>query len=74
MNIKALKNNFVIKEVPIPHLKRCGGGLSASKLLTNPKQILEIYRFIFSQINEERIVSKLKKLEERLKNTFKNIQ
>jgi glycosyltransferase involved in cell wall biosynthesis len=67
MNVKALRQGFVIKEVPIPHLRRCGGGLKASKLLTNPQQWIEMYKLIFKYIKEEQLVSRLRKLEEKLR-------
>ena len=71
MNVKAVKQGFVIKEVPIPHLRRCGGGLKGSKLLTNPRQILELYKLILKYIREEQLISRLKTLESKLKARIK---
>ncbi len=71
MNVKAVKQGFVIKEVPIPHLKRCGGGLKGSKLLNSPQQILEIYKLILRYFKEEQIVSRLKVLESKLRARIK---
>jgi glycosyltransferase involved in cell wall biosynthesis len=71
MNVKAVKQGLVIKEVPIPHLKRCGGGLKGSKLLNNPQQVLEIYKLIFKYFKEEQLVSKLRALEDKLRARIK---
>lgn len=71
MNVKAVKQGFVIKEVPIPHLKRCGGGLKGSKLLNNPRQILEIYKLIFKYFREEQLVARLRVLENKLRARIK---
>lgn len=71
MNIKAMKQGLVIKEVAIPHLKRCGGGLKASKLTHNPKQWFEISKIFFKYFKEEKLKSKIKKLESSLKSIFK---
>ncbi len=71
MNIKAMKQEFIIKEIPIPHLKRCGGGLRASKLVFNPQQYFEISKLFFKYFKEEKLKSKIKKLELILKSKFK---
>lgn len=71
MNIKAMKHGLVIKEVAIPHLKRCGGGLKASKLVFNPKQWFEISKMFAGYFKEEKIKSNIRKLEKRLKSRFK---
>jgi glycosyltransferase involved in cell wall biosynthesis len=70
MNIKALKHGFIIKEVPIPHLRRCGGGLKGSKFLKSPQQIFEVYSFIFKHFKEEKIALKLKLLKAKIKKMF----
>lgn len=74
MNIKAVKEGFIIKEVPIPHLKRCGGGLKGSKLLKDHKQIIELYKFIFDNIKERQIMPRLENLEKKFKEKIKQIQ
>lgn len=66
MNIKAVKNNFIIKEVPIPHLKR-GGGFFKSKLATNPKMCLKIINFVIKHAGDEKIKNKLKTLRKNLR-------
>ena len=70
MNIKAMKQGFKIKEVPIPHLKRCGG-LRGSKLTFNPKQQLEIAKLFLKYFKEEKLKSKIKNLELKFKSKFK---
>ena len=54
MNIKAIEKKFIVKEIPIPHLKR-GGGLRKSKLVTNPKMWLAIFKTIVSYIKKKKI-------------------
>jgi glycosyltransferase involved in cell wall biosynthesis len=71
MNIKAMKQGWIIKEIAIPHLKRCGGGLKASKLVFNPQQWFEISKMFLKYFKEEKLTSKIKKLELRLKSIFK---
>ncbi len=71
MNIKAMKLGFVIKEVAIPHLKRCGGGLRASKLTRNYGQWLEISKLFLKYLREEKIKSRIKSLESQLKSRLK---
>lgn len=71
MNIKAMKLGFVIKEVPIPHLKRCGG-LRASKLIFNSKEQIEIAKLFLKFFKEEKIKSAIKKLERKLKLKIKS--
>jgi glycosyltransferase involved in cell wall biosynthesis len=71
MNIKAMKQSWIIKEVAIPHLKRCGGGLKASKLTFNFPQWLEISKLFLKHFKEEKLTSKIKKLELKLKSIFK---
>lgn len=46
MDIKAIENKFVIKEVLIPNLKRCGG-LKKSKFGSNPKAWLGISKMVW---------------------------
>ncbi|HHE76630.1 MAG TPA: glycosyltransferase family 2 protein [Candidatus Parcubacteria bacterium] len=74
MNIKAMKNNFIVKEIPIPHLKRCGGGLKASKLAFNPQQYFEISKYFLKCFQEEKIKKKIIKLESKLKKALKNVK
>jgi glycosyltransferase involved in cell wall biosynthesis len=71
MNIKAMKQGFRIKEVAIPHLKRCGGGLKASKLTRNYGQWLEISKLFFKYFKEEKLKLRIKGLESKLKSRFK---
>ncbi len=71
MNIKAMKQGFVIKEVAIPHLKRCGGGLKASKLTRNYGQWLEISKLFLKYLREEKLKSRIKNLESKLKSRIK---
>ncbi|TSC75439.1 MAG: glycosyl transferase [Parcubacteria group bacterium Gr01-1014_30] len=67
MNIKAVKKGFVIKEMPIPHLKRSGGGLRASKLLGDPKQVFEIYKLILAYFTEDQLKKKIVDFESKIK-------
>ena len=60
MNIKAMKLGWTIKEITIPHLKRCGGGLRASKLFFNPQQYFEISKIFLKYFKEEKITLKRK--------------
>lgn len=71
MNIKAMKQGFVIKEVAIPHLKRCGGGLKASKLTRNYGQWLEISKLFLKYLREEKLKSRIKNLELKLKSRLR---
>ncbi len=71
MNIKAMKQGLAIKEVAIPHLKRCGGGLKASKLVYNPEQWFEISKIFFNHFKEEKLKSRIKNLELKIKSKFK---
>lgn len=71
INIKAMKQGFIIKEVAIPHLKRCGGGLKASKLAFNPWQYFEISKMFLQYFKEEKIVLKIKKINSKLKSIFR---
>lgn len=71
MNIKAMKQGFVVKEVAIPHLKRCGGGLKASKLVYNPKQWFEISKVFYRYLKEEKIRSKIKNLESKIRSKLR---
>jgi len=52
MNIKALKNNFVIDQVLIPNIRRSGGFLT-SKFGTNPKMWLKIYTMLLDYKKEK---------------------
>ncbi|OGZ72531.1 MAG: hypothetical protein A2908_01515 [Candidatus Staskawiczbacteria bacterium RIFCSPLOWO2_01_FULL_38_12b] len=52
MNIKALKNNFIIEQVLIPNLKRCGG-VRASKFNKNPKMWFKIFKMILDYSREK---------------------
>jgi len=66
MNVKALENNFVIKQVPIPHLKR-SGGLTRSKLVMNPRHWIKVANFVLKHIHDKKLKSKIKYI----KDTFK---
>lgn len=66
MNIKAMKMGFVIKEVPIPHLKRAGG-LRNSKLTFHPRMHLKIVEVFLRHFKEEKIRGKIKRFKERIK-------
>jgi len=66
MNIKAIKGGFIIKEVKIPHLKRCGGILK-SKFGANPKMWFKIFRLFLKHCEDRKIQEKIK---EELKNIF----
>lgn len=59
MNIKGMKEGFIIKEVAIPHLKRCGG-LKASKLIYNYEQWFEISKIFLKYFKEKKIMPKIK--------------
>lgn len=52
MNIKAMDKKFIIKEVLIPNLKRCGG-VQGSKFAKSPKMWIRIYKMI-SEWKKER--------------------
>jgi len=71
MNIKAIKQGFKIKEIPIPHLKRCGGGLRASKLAFNPQQYLEIAKLFLKYFGDEKIKAKIENLTKKFLEKFK---
>jgi glycosyltransferase involved in cell wall biosynthesis len=45
MNIKAIKNKFVIEQVLIPNIRRAGG-FAGSKFSKNPKMWLKIYTML----------------------------
>lgn len=64
MNIRAQEENFVVKEVYIPNLKRCGG-LKKSKFMRDPKSWFRILKMISKH-------RKNKKLESKMKDFFKN--
>lgn len=53
MNVKALKKNFVIKEVHIPHLKRANG-ITESKLFADPIMWLKIVWTVLKFFKAER--------------------
>jgi glycosyltransferase involved in cell wall biosynthesis len=72
MNVKAVKNGFLIKEVAIPHLSR-GGGLLKSKLVTSPRMWFRIFNFVLKYIKDEYLKSRLKNLREKLKLKMKNL-
>ncbi len=45
MNIKAMERDFIIKEVLIPNLKRCGG-VQGSKFAKSPRMWVKIYKML----------------------------
>ncbi len=61
INLRALDNGFVIKDVPIPHLRR-GGGLFNSKLVSDPRLWLEIFRFVANHVRDRKIKTRIEKL------------
>ncbi|MBU2635149.1 glycosyltransferase family 2 protein [Patescibacteria group bacterium] len=68
MNIRALQENFIIKEVYIPNLKRCGG-LKKSKFLNDRKSWLKISKIILDYLKEKNSKSKIKKFK-KIKSDF----
>ncbi len=66
MNIEAIKNGYIIKEVMIPNLKRCGG-LSKSKFGMNPKMWYLILSLFLKHCRDKEIKEKIKK---EMKNYF----
>ncbi len=52
MNIKAIKKNFIIDEVLIPNLKRCGGAQN-SKFFKSPKMWFKISKMILDYNREK---------------------
>lgn len=60
MNIKAIKNNFKVKQVIIPNLKRCGGMLK-SKFGTNPKMWFKILSLFLRYSKDREIKERIKK-------------
>jgi glycosyltransferase involved in cell wall biosynthesis len=66
MDVKAVKENFVIKEVEIPHLKRAGG-LRKSKLVTNPKMWFKIMNVALKYAKDEKIKKKIRDFGDKLK-------
>jgi len=52
MNIKALKNHFIIDQVLIPNIRRAGGFLT-SKFGTNPKMWVKIYSMLLDYKKEK---------------------
>lgn len=57
MNINALKNGFIIKEVQIPNLKRCGG-LKKSKFGSDPKMWFKISKMTLDYLGEKKEIKK----------------
>ena len=66
MNIKAMKERFVIKEVATPHLKR-GGGFLKSKLTTNPRMWFRILNTVLKYLQDDKLKPKLKAFGVKLK-------
>jgi len=66
MDLKALKEGFVVKEIAIPHFKR-GGGLRKSKLATNPKMWLKILDTIIKFVKDKKLKRKVNNLKNKLK-------
>lgn len=66
MDIKAMKEGFTIKEVAIPHLKRCGG-LRKSKFAYSPDQWFEISKIFLKYFNDKKIKPKIRDWELKLK-------
>jgi len=60
MNIKAIKRGFVIKEVIIPNLKRCGGILK-SKFVANPKMWFKVLKLFLKYCKDKEIKERIKK-------------
>lgn len=52
MNIKAMNKSFIIKEVLIPNLKRCGG-VQGSKFAKSPKMWARIYKMLMDYKQEK---------------------
>ena len=57
MNIKAIKEHFIIDEVLIPNLKRCGG-VRGSKFSKSPKMWFKIFKMMLDYGREKNIVIK----------------
>jgi glycosyltransferase involved in cell wall biosynthesis len=70
INIKAIKQGFTIEEVPIPHLKRCGG-TGKSKFARSPEQWLKISKIFLQHFNDETLRLKIKNWEAKLKSKLK---
>jgi len=70
MNIKAMKEGFLIKEVAIPHLKRCGG-LGKSKFTSNPKHWFAVSKIFFKYFKDEKLKSKIKDWQSKLKSKIR---
>lgn len=70
INIKAIKQGFIIKEVPIPHLKRCGG-VGKSKFTRSPEQWLKISRMFLQYFSDEALKLKIENWEAKLKSKLK---
>jgi len=66
MNIKAMKERFTIKEVAIPHLKRCGG-LKKSKFARDPKMWFKILGTVLKYLKDEKLEPKIKDFKVKLK-------
>jgi len=66
MNIKAMKENFAVKEIAIPHLKRCGG-MRSSKLIFNSKQWINIFKMFLRHFKDEKMKSIMKNWQRQLK-------
>jgi glycosyltransferase involved in cell wall biosynthesis len=65
MNIKAMQQGFVIKEIAIPHLRRAGG-LTKSKFAASPKMWFRILRAVLKYLKDEKMIIKVKELREKL--------
>jgi hypothetical protein len=67
MNLNSVKLGFKVDEVPIPHLRRCGGILK-SKIASDPRMWFKIFTFVTNEIKDEKIKKKVKKMKIFLKN------
>ena len=70
MNIKAMKQGFTIKEVPIPYLTR-GGGLRNSKFIFNPKEWFKVSKVSLKYLKDGKLKSKLRNFESKIKSKIK---
>ena len=71
MDVKALKENFTIDEVEIPHLKRAGG-MRKSKLATNPTMWFKIMNVALKYTKDEKIKKKIRDFGNKLKTAVSN--
>lgn len=70
MDIRAVENKFVVKEIAIPHIRR-GGGILKSKFVSNPKNWFKVINVLIRYVNDKKVKSRLIYIRSKLKNYIK---